>query len=219
MAKEMPLLAELSNCLSAYKETVERILTCIESACDPNHKKHDSPVILQVQDLLSIDAELKRHLRRMDEWKERQNKIETLEQTLATLSNRVNEFAKSLSKAQTALQSCLATAQKIQRASVPQEMPTVDQIMDSSRNMSMSMMNTMTVISVQRIRFSLIGQQTGMAIKNTKVIKTSVKTVLIFPNVQKAKSMKKRSPATFGKSIWKPVRISAILSGTKRFIC
>ena len=132
----MPLLAELSNCLSAYKETVERILTCIESACDPNHKKHDSPVILQVQDLLSIDAELKRHLRRMDEWKERQNKIETLEQTLATLSNRVNEFAKSLSKAQTALQSCLATAQKIQRASVPQEMPTVDQIMDSSRNIS-----------------------------------------------------------------------------------
>ena len=136
MAKEMPLLAELSNCLNAYKETVDRILKCIESACDPNHKKHDSPVILQVQDLLSIDAELQRHLRRMNEWKERQNKIETLEQTLATLSNRVNEFAKSLSQAQTALQGCLATAEKIQRSTVHQEMPTVEQVLDSSRNIS-----------------------------------------------------------------------------------
>lgn len=136
MAKEMPLLAELSNCLSAYKETFERILECIDNACDTNHKKHDSPVILQVQDLLSIDAELKRHLMRMDEWKERQNKIEDLEKTLATLSNRVNEFAKNLSSAQTALQGCLVTAQKVQRSAAHQELPTVEQILDGSRNSS-----------------------------------------------------------------------------------
>ena len=91
--------------------------------------------------------------------------------------------------------------------------------MDSSGNMSMSTMSTMTAISVRRIRSLLIGQRTGRVTKNTRAIKASVKTVLTFPNVQKAKSMKKRSPATFGKSIWKPVRISAILSGTKRFIC
>ena len=78
---------------------------------------------------------------------------------------------------------------------------------------------SMTAISVRRIRSLLIGQRTGRVTKNTRAIKASVKTVLIFPNVQKAKSMKKRSSATFGKSIWKPVRISAILSGTKRFIC
>ena len=136
MAKEMPLLAELSNCLSAYKETVERILECIEHACDPNHKKHDSPVILQVQDLLSIDAELKRHLLRMDEWRDRQNKIENLEKKLATLSNSVNDFAKNLSKAQTSLQGCLATAQRIQRYAVHQDLPTIEQILDSAKNIS-----------------------------------------------------------------------------------
>ena len=80
-------------------------------------------------------------------------------------------------------------------------------------------MSTMTAISVRQIRSLLIGQRTGRVTKNTRAIKVSVKTVLTFPNVQKAKSMKKRSPATFGKSIWKPVRIFVILSGTKRFIC
>ena len=50
---------------------------------------------------------------------------------------------------------------------------------------SMSMMSTMTAISVRRIRSLLIGQQTGMVTKNTRVIKASVKTVLIFPNARK----------------------------------
>ncbi|EAY21083.1 hypothetical protein TVAG_282530 [Trichomonas vaginalis G3] len=136
MSKQMPLLAELSNCLSAYTESLERILKCIEHACDVNHKKHDSPVILQVQDLLSIDAELKRHLLRMDEWSERRQKIEELEKTLSTLSMRVNDFAKNLSAAQTSLQGCLATAQKIQRSVQHQELPTVSDILMSAKNIS-----------------------------------------------------------------------------------
>ena len=89
----MPLHAELSNCLTAYKETFEQILQCISSACDSTQKKHDSPITIQVQDLISIDAELKRHLERMESWESRQQKIQKLEGELKELSRRVKEMA------------------------------------------------------------------------------------------------------------------------------
>ena len=53
------------------------------------------------------------------------------------------------------------------------------------------MMSTMTAISVRRIRSLLIGQQTGMVTKNTRVINASVKTVLIFPNAPESKEHEK----------------------------
>ena len=72
----------------------------------------------------------------MDEWSERRQKIEELEKTLSTLSMRVNDFAKNLSAAQTSLQGCLATAQKIQRSVQHQELPTVSDILMSAKNIS-----------------------------------------------------------------------------------
>ena len=115
MAKQMPLQAELMNCLSAYKETFERILGCIVNTCDSSHKKHDSPITIQVQDLLSIDAELKRHLKRMEDWSRRQNDIEQLEKELKDLSSKVSDFAHALSASQTALQGCLTIAGNLQK--------------------------------------------------------------------------------------------------------
>ena len=117
MAKEMPLLAELSNCLSAYDETFQRLLHCIEVACDTKAPRptHESPIIIQVQDLLSIDAELKRHLQRKNDWEERQQRIEELEGTLSELSGRINQLAMKLQSTESALQGCLAVASKLQK--------------------------------------------------------------------------------------------------------
>ena len=57
--------------------------------------------------------------------------------------------------------------------------------------MEMSMTNTMTVICVQQTKFLHIEQRTGKVAKNTKVIKKSVRPALIFPDVPRAKNMKK----------------------------
>ena len=116
MAKEMPLLAELSNCLSAYDETFQRILHCIQVACEPSPRPtHESPIIIQVQDLLSIDAELKRHLQRKKDWEERQQRIEELEKRLSELSGVINQLAMTLQSTESALQGCLAVASKLQK--------------------------------------------------------------------------------------------------------
>lgn len=137
MAKQMPLLAELSNCLSAYTETSYRIFMCIKNTCDSTHKKHDSPTIIQVQDLLSIDAELRRHLRRMEDWSERQQTIERLEEELTDLSTRVNKFAQVLSSTQTALQGCLVTASKLQKGVMQgDQMATIEDFINTSQNIS-----------------------------------------------------------------------------------
>lgn len=132
----MPLLAELSNCLSAYNETVERILQSVVNACDVNQKRHDSPIVLHVQDLLSIDSELKRHLQRMEQWTERQKKIDSLEKTLESLSKRVHSFAKTLSNSQSSIQGCLNTATKVQRSVMNQERRTIDDLLSTARNLS-----------------------------------------------------------------------------------
>ncbi|OHS93832.1 hypothetical protein TRFO_02354 [Tritrichomonas foetus] len=137
MAKQMPLHAELSNCLSAYKETFERILYCIVNACDSSHKKHDSPITIQVQDLLSIDAELQRHLERMETWNSRQEQIEKLEQQLKSLSNRVNDFAQALSSSQTSLQGCLSIANKLQKGVMQRkQVSSIEDLMNSTKIIS-----------------------------------------------------------------------------------
>jgi hypothetical protein len=133
MSREMPLLAELTNCLSAYHETFQRIMTYFSHAGDTSQKKHDSPVIIQVQDLLSIDAELKRHVQRMDAWAERQAHIDELERELAGLSSRVNEFARSLSSTQIALQNCVAVASKLQKGVLDSKRVSVSDIIDTAR--------------------------------------------------------------------------------------
>lgn len=134
MAKQMPLHAELSNCLTAYKETFERILQCISNACDSTQKKHDSPITIQVQDLLSIDAELKRHLDRMDDWDSRQKRIEDLEQQLKQLSIRVNNFAQDLSSSQIALQGCLSIATKLQKGVMQRrQVSSIEDLMNSTQ--------------------------------------------------------------------------------------
>ena len=116
MAKEMPLLAELSNCLSAYDETFQRIMRCFASAAESTPRPtHESPIIIQVQDLLSIDAELKRHLQRKKEWESRQKRIEELESKLGGLSKRINQLATKLQSTEIALQGCLSVASKLQK--------------------------------------------------------------------------------------------------------
>jgi predicted RNase H-like nuclease (RuvC/YqgF family) len=115
MSEEMPLIAELSNCLSAYSETFQRVFTCIAAACDPNQKKHDAPITIQVHDLLCIDSELKKHLGRMQGWSERQEKIEELEKHLSELTSRVDEFATKLAKAQIRLQDYVKHAEELRR--------------------------------------------------------------------------------------------------------
>ena len=59
------------------------------------------------------------------------------------------------------------------------------------RNMSMSMMNTMTAISARQIRSLHIGQQIKTDTGNIKAIKIIVRTVLIFPNVQRVRNTRK----------------------------
>ena len=115
MSNQMPLLAELSNCLSAYMETFERILSCIESACDSDHKMDKTPILIQIQDLLVIDSELKRNLKRMEQWRKRQLEIEKLEKELSQISGRINIFAKNLSSSEASLQNCLSIANKLQK--------------------------------------------------------------------------------------------------------
>lgn len=137
MAKQMPLHAELLNCLTAYKETFERILECIISASDSSQKKHDSPITIQVQDLISIDAELKRHLERMESWESRQQKIQKLEGDLKELSRRVNEFAQNLSSSQIALQGCLLEATKLQKGVMQRrQIASIEDLMNSTKSMS-----------------------------------------------------------------------------------
>jgi hypothetical protein len=51
----------------------------------------------------------------MAPWKERQDRIEELERTLAGLCSRVNQFAQSLSASQIALQNCVAVASKLKK--------------------------------------------------------------------------------------------------------
>lgn len=133
MAKQMPLHAELSNCLTAYKETFEQILQCISSACDSTQKKHDSPITIQVQELLSIDAELKRHLDRMDSWDSRQKKIEDLEKQLKQLSIIVNKYAQDLYSSQMTLQENLAVATKLQKGVMQRrQVSSFEDLMNSS---------------------------------------------------------------------------------------
>jgi len=136
MSREMPLLAELTNCLSAYHETFLRIMTYFNHAGDPTQKKHDSPVIVQVQDLLSIDAELRRHVSRMDAWQERQARIERLEGELAGLSSRVNDFAKTLSSTQIALQDCVAVASKLQKGVLEHRGVPIADVIETSKSIS-----------------------------------------------------------------------------------
>lgn len=137
MAKQMPLHAELSNCLAAYKDTLERILQCIMNACDSTQKKHDSPIPIQVQDLLSIDAELKRHLNRMEKWDSRQETIESLEKELNDLSKEVNKYAQKLSDSQSELQGCLAVAKNLQKGVMQRkQVSKIDDLMNSTKTAS-----------------------------------------------------------------------------------
>jgi hypothetical protein len=115
MSHGIPLLAELTNCLSAYTETVDRVFTCIGDSSDPQQKGHVSPLITHIDELLSIDAELKGHLQRMEVWVERQKRIEALEAELMALSGRVTQFGRTLSSTQISLQGFLATATKLQK--------------------------------------------------------------------------------------------------------
>lgn len=111
----MPLLAELLKCLSAYTETFQGILTCIASACDSTPRKHDSPIILQVQDLLNIDTELRRHLKHQEEWETRQKTIKELEDRLNVLTTRINNFEEILSSTKRNLEYCVKSATKMQK--------------------------------------------------------------------------------------------------------
>lgn len=116
MAKEMPLLAELTNCLNSYQETFGHILESIQNqSSDSVIRIHDSPIIIQLQDLLSIEAEFQRHLQRMDKWGERQEKIQNLEQELDILTKKVNDFTNALNIAQNHLGEYLASAKNLQK--------------------------------------------------------------------------------------------------------
>lgn len=115
MAKQMPLRAELNNCLAAYRDTFERIMNCFDFSEDGNVKKHESPPIIQVQDLISIDAELKRHSKRMDEWEERQERIKQLEAELDQLSSQINTFTRELNETEGVLEGCCTVARKLQK--------------------------------------------------------------------------------------------------------
>ena len=170
MAKQMPLLAEISNCLTAYNETLERIIEGIVNSFDTNQRRHDSPIIMQVQDLLSIDAELKRHLTRMEQWTKRQNEIEENEKKLNSLSTRVHNFAKILSTAQSNIQGCLSTAQKIQSDLSNQEISTLELILDTAKSLS----NTNNSMP------SVIEWGQSILLKDLKEIPT--------PNINKSKS-------------------------------
>ena len=115
MAKEMPLLAEFINCLNAYQETFDRILLCLNNMCDYVHTSQDSPLIIQIQDLISIDAEWNRHLDRMESWEKRQEEIRKLEQELNGLSSKVNQYARSLNAAQCSLRTYLYNGRELQK--------------------------------------------------------------------------------------------------------
>jgi hypothetical protein len=115
MSRDISLLTELQNCLSAYTETVYRILTSLVNTCDPSQNKHDSPMLIQIHDLISIDAELKQHLQRIEEWDKRQQRIEELEAELAGLNGRISQFTHTLTSSQLALQTSLLTAGKLQK--------------------------------------------------------------------------------------------------------
>lgn len=134
MTGQIPLLAELSNCLSAYAETFERIMSCVESACDSDHKTNETPILIQIQDLLVIDGELKMNLKRMDQWRKRQNEIEKLEKELAKLSGRINNFAKTLSSSEAALQNCISIANKLQKGVAQRQQTTsIEEIFNTAK--------------------------------------------------------------------------------------
>lgn len=133
MTKQMPLYAELSNCLSAYKEIVERILLeCIANTSDSATNQHDSLIPIQVQDLLNIEDELQRHLRQMDEWDSRQQRIQQLEEELKCLSDSVNAFAQKLSSAQTDLRRLVDEAAIIQKGVKQSSQTSLEELMRSS---------------------------------------------------------------------------------------
>ena len=113
----MPLLAELTNSLNAYRETSERIFQYLKNMCVSDQKSQDSPYIIQVQDLISIDAEWNRHLDRIESWEKRQKEIAQLEQELSKLSSKVNSYTRSLNAAQCSLNGFLYAAKELQKES------------------------------------------------------------------------------------------------------
>lgn len=131
----MPLNAEITNCLLSYYDTLERILKSIRHSVDVNNKRNESPIILQVQDLLSIDAELKRYLGSMDIWTEKQRTIKSLEDELKRLSKEVNNFASQLTQYQMKLNSKLSIARKYQK-SLEKESPTIADVSELALNIA-----------------------------------------------------------------------------------
>lgn len=113
--KRTPLLSELLNCLSAYTATFDGILACISNACDSTPRSHDSPIIIQVQDLLSIDALLKEKLQQKEECEARQREIKRLEDQLAALNARIHGFTEALSSSKRNLEYCIKATAKMQK--------------------------------------------------------------------------------------------------------
>jgi hypothetical protein len=132
----MPLLAELSNCLSAYQATFERIMSHYSHVNDLAQTHHDPPVIIQVQDLLAIDTELKRNVQKMAAWKERQDRIDELEAKLNGLTTRINSFAKTLSATHIALQNCVGVAARMRRGVSNQNNVTVRTILQTAQTIA-----------------------------------------------------------------------------------
>ena len=127
----LPLLVELTNCLNSYSDTFERILESIGNSCD-----QETPIFLQTQDLLAIDAELKRNLKKMESWQVRQDEITALESELNGLTDRANNFAKALCSAQAEIQGCLYAAEKLQNTVYTSYTPTADELIQTGQHIS-----------------------------------------------------------------------------------
>lgn len=133
---ELPIYAELQNCLTSYEETVRRIGQVYQDYCEKISTAHDMPIQLCIHDLLSIDADMKANLKKIEPWLERQKKIASLEQRLEQLSEQINSFAQGLSESQKTLQSFLDEARNIQMRATRADLPKMGSIMQSARGIS-----------------------------------------------------------------------------------
>lgn len=134
MSGKRKLIDEMADNLSEYKENFEKILESIMNQCDSNVKRHDSQIADNVLKLIQTDIELKKNIEKMKIWKKRQRQIDILEKQLASLSTKVNQFAKSVSKEQRELQLFMLKARKLQNGiSDPNNISTIKNIITTAK--------------------------------------------------------------------------------------
>lgn len=134
--EELPIYAILQNCLNSYEETIGWIGQAYQDQCSKLTNAHEMPIQLCVHDLLSIDAEMKENLKKIEPWIERQRKIASLEQRLEQLSEQINLFARNLSESQKSLQTFLDEAREIQIRATGPDLPSMSSIIQSSRGIA-----------------------------------------------------------------------------------